>query len=195
MATHSSILAWRIPWTEESGGLQFIVLQRVGHNWSDSLHTQLSVELMPSPLWRSILKCHCLSDAFPCPLSKMTISHPHSVPFLCSTYPHIIYYIFYIINFIYFWFKYFIFLIKMFSIDFLKISVFPTRLWTPWRQRDLSVLFTAKSQNMLVYCRLSSICGRKREKGKGSEGREGEKGEKEGEGKDAKKEERNFTDK
>ena len=56
----------------------------------------------------------------------------------------------------------------------------------------LSVLFTAKSQNMLVYCRLSSICGRKREKGKGSEGREGEK---EGEGKDAKKEERNPTDK
>ena len=30
MATHSSILAWRIPWTEESGGLQ-----RVGHDWSD----------------------------------------------------------------------------------------------------------------------------------------------------------------
>ena len=28
MATHSSILAWRIPWTEESGGLQFIGLQR-----------------------------------------------------------------------------------------------------------------------------------------------------------------------
>ena len=27
-----SILAWRIPWTEESGGLQPIVLQRVGHN-------------------------------------------------------------------------------------------------------------------------------------------------------------------
>ena len=32
MATHSSILAWRIPWAEESGGLQFIRLQRVGHN-------------------------------------------------------------------------------------------------------------------------------------------------------------------
>ena len=28
MVTHSSILAWRIPWTEESGGLQFIRLQR-----------------------------------------------------------------------------------------------------------------------------------------------------------------------
>ena len=32
MATHSSILAWRIPWTEEPGGLQSMGSQRVGHN-------------------------------------------------------------------------------------------------------------------------------------------------------------------
>ena len=32
MATHSSILAWRIPWTEERGGLQSWWLQRVGHD-------------------------------------------------------------------------------------------------------------------------------------------------------------------
>ena len=32
MATHSRILAWRIPWTEEPGGLQSIRLQTVGHN-------------------------------------------------------------------------------------------------------------------------------------------------------------------
>ena len=31
MATHSSTLAWRIPWTEEPSGLQSIGLQRVGH--------------------------------------------------------------------------------------------------------------------------------------------------------------------
>ena len=31
MATHSSILAWEIPWTEEPGGLQSTGLQRVGH--------------------------------------------------------------------------------------------------------------------------------------------------------------------
>ena len=31
MATHSSILAWKIPWTEEPVGLQSMVLQRVGH--------------------------------------------------------------------------------------------------------------------------------------------------------------------
>ena len=33
MATHSSILAWRIPWTEEPGGLQSTGSQRVGHDW------------------------------------------------------------------------------------------------------------------------------------------------------------------
>ena len=32
MATPSSILAWRIPWTEEPGGLQFIRSQSVGHD-------------------------------------------------------------------------------------------------------------------------------------------------------------------
>ena len=32
MATHSSTLAWRIPWTEEPGGLQSMESQRVGHD-------------------------------------------------------------------------------------------------------------------------------------------------------------------
>ena len=32
MATHTSILAWRIPWREEPGGLQSMGLQRVGHD-------------------------------------------------------------------------------------------------------------------------------------------------------------------
>ena len=40
MATHSSILAWRIPWTEEPGGLQSMGLQRVGHGQSNFTHTQ-----------------------------------------------------------------------------------------------------------------------------------------------------------
>ena len=37
MATHSSLLAWRIPWTEEPGGLHSTGLQRVGHDWATSL--------------------------------------------------------------------------------------------------------------------------------------------------------------
>ena len=35
METYSSILTWRTPWTEEAGGLQSIVLQRVKHDYSD----------------------------------------------------------------------------------------------------------------------------------------------------------------
>ena len=34
MAPHSSIPDWKIPWAEEPGGLQFMRLQRVGHNWA-----------------------------------------------------------------------------------------------------------------------------------------------------------------
>ena len=40
MVTHSSILAWRIPWTEEPGRLWSIGLQRVGHNWGDTACTR-----------------------------------------------------------------------------------------------------------------------------------------------------------
>ena len=39
MATHSSILAWRIPWIEKPGGLQCMGLQRVGHDWATNIHT------------------------------------------------------------------------------------------------------------------------------------------------------------
>ena len=36
MGTHSSVLAWRIPWTGEPGGLWSTRLHRVGRDWSDS---------------------------------------------------------------------------------------------------------------------------------------------------------------
>ena len=39
IATHSSILAWRISWMEEPGRLQSMRSQRVGHNWTTSLYT------------------------------------------------------------------------------------------------------------------------------------------------------------
>ena len=38
MATHSSILAWEIPWTEEPGGLQSMGLQKVGHKGATEYH-------------------------------------------------------------------------------------------------------------------------------------------------------------
>ena len=50
MATHSSILAWRIPWTEEPGRLQSMGSQRVRHDWA----TSLSLSLMPHMM---ILRC------------------------------------------------------------------------------------------------------------------------------------------
>ena len=42
-ATHSSTLAWRIPWTEEPGRLQSMGSQRVGHDWVTSLSFSLYV--------------------------------------------------------------------------------------------------------------------------------------------------------
>ena len=41
-ATYSNILAWRVPWTEEPGGLWSIRLQKAGHDWSDLAHTQVT---------------------------------------------------------------------------------------------------------------------------------------------------------
>ena len=43
MATHSSILAWKIPWMEEPGRLQFMGPQRVGHDWATSLTHSLRI--------------------------------------------------------------------------------------------------------------------------------------------------------
>ena len=40
MATHSSVLDWRIPWTEEPGGLQSTGSQRVGHDWATNTHKE-----------------------------------------------------------------------------------------------------------------------------------------------------------
>ena len=39
LATHSSILDWRIPWREELGGLHAMGSQRVGHNWATNTYT------------------------------------------------------------------------------------------------------------------------------------------------------------
>ena len=47
MATHSSIFACRIPWTEEPGGLWFMGLQRVGHNWAaNTNHTSCPISFL-----------------------------------------------------------------------------------------------------------------------------------------------------
>ena len=54
MATHSSILAWRIQWTEEPGRLLSTGSQRVGHDWVTSLHfTSLHFNALYALLWFS----------------------------------------------------------------------------------------------------------------------------------------------
>ena len=42
MATHSSTLAWKIPWTEELDRLQSMGSQRVGHDWATSLSLSIN---------------------------------------------------------------------------------------------------------------------------------------------------------
>ena len=55
MAPHSSTLAWKIPWTEEPGGLQSMGSHRVGHDWTTSLSLFTFMpwrrEWQPSPVF------------------------------------------------------------------------------------------------------------------------------------------------
>ena len=58
MATQSGILAWRIPWAEEPGGLRFMESQRVGHDWATN-----AFPLSPSPWWHCCLLAWELSTS------------------------------------------------------------------------------------------------------------------------------------
>ena len=49
MATHSSILGWRIPWTQEPGGLQSMGSQRVRHDWVTNTHTHTHTHVCVNP--------------------------------------------------------------------------------------------------------------------------------------------------
>ena len=51
MATHSSILDWRIPWTEEPRGLQSIASQRVGHNRATNTLTLFLINAKATRQW------------------------------------------------------------------------------------------------------------------------------------------------
>ena len=57
MAICFSILAWRIPWTEEPGELQYTGSQRVGHNWVTKTHTHTHTYLLSIclPVYQSVL--------------------------------------------------------------------------------------------------------------------------------------------
>ena len=69
MATHSSILAWRIPWTEEPGGLQSMGSQRVRHSWATfflrNYHLSIfnTISAITAIYWMSI---KCINRVYVC---------------------------------------------------------------------------------------------------------------------------------
>ena len=60
MAPHSSTLAWKIPWTEEPGGLQSMGSRRVGHDWATSL--SLFTFMHWRRKWQPTPQCSCLEN-------------------------------------------------------------------------------------------------------------------------------------
>ena len=62
MVTHSSILTWRIPWTEEPGKLQSIELKIVGHGWATNTHIHTHTHTHTHtglPMWLSGKESTC----------------------------------------------------------------------------------------------------------------------------------------
>ena len=68
MATHSSVLAWRIPGVGEPGGLPSMGSHRVGHNWSNlAAAAAVIMRRLPSEWTTSVLLCWVRSSVFPSP--------------------------------------------------------------------------------------------------------------------------------
>ena len=87
--THSSVLAWRIPWTEEPGGLQSTGSQRVGHDWATSLRlvttkhwVGLPVRYSSFPLFIYVM--HSLKSIHVNPFSQFSPLFPTWCPYSCS---------------------------------------------------------------------------------------------------------------
>ena len=81
MASHCSILAWEIPWREEPGRQQSIVLQRVKHDWSNWVHTHmLKYRFLGSIPWMIFLSLIGLNPTPFCRnmVSKEIISGVHT---------------------------------------------------------------------------------------------------------------------
>ena len=87
MATHSSILAWRIPWTEEPGGLQSMGPQRVGQDWVTYVsvyththtHTQgHSVQRKSAKAWHFIYTQKTSSSGWVSKVSSLSAFTPSS---------------------------------------------------------------------------------------------------------------------
>ena len=80
MATHSSILAWRVPWTEKPEGLQSMGSQRVRHNWSDLAWT---LGRVPSKLGKNVKIGRIHKILFLTSLSTWWTEHLLKVNYYC----------------------------------------------------------------------------------------------------------------
>ena len=95
MATHSSVLAWRIPWTEKPGRLQSMGSPRVGHDWSDlaaAAAAGLALTNMPSSSSCTLASivcgsAHILTSTPPGSAHTLTNIPPSSAHGLTSTPP------------------------------------------------------------------------------------------------------------
>jgi len=74
MATHSSILAWRIPGTGEPGGLPSMGLHRIGHDWSNLAAAAAAWSLLYWDSWGSDYSFSCLLIIYCCYLCFLIIS-------------------------------------------------------------------------------------------------------------------------
>ena len=70
MATHPSILAWRIQWTEEPGGLQSTGSQRVRHDWQTSLSTYPQIASNYSSVPEKAMAPHSSTPAWKIPWTE-----------------------------------------------------------------------------------------------------------------------------
>ena len=91
MATHSSTLAWRIPWMEEPGGLQSTGQQRVGHDWATSLLLSLSshwvLGVSHSANISCVLTIHHWRESQKIPWNRLSFKNlkdPPLIPALCT---------------------------------------------------------------------------------------------------------------
>ena len=73
-ATHSSVLAWRIPWTEEPDGLQSMGSHRIRHDWSDIRHVYIYIQKI---FWKDA----CCNDKS-IPLGKNRMRNGQMTPHL-----------------------------------------------------------------------------------------------------------------
>ena len=69
MATHSSILAWKISWTKEPGGLQSMGSQRVGHDWATNTYLLMETAPVAPSIVRSWRQKEQVRLSFICALS------------------------------------------------------------------------------------------------------------------------------